>query len=66
MTTGTAVQKHYVTLKQLLAERPWLTERWLRRGVAMRTIPFSRAGGKLLFALEDLDGMVEANRVEPS
>jgi hypothetical protein len=56
----------YVTLAQALQERPWLTERWLRRKVAERRIPYAKADGRLLFSLEDIDRFVEARRVEAS
>jgi hypothetical protein len=56
--------KHYVTLKQLVEERPFVTERWVRRKVAERRIPYAKTDGKLLFALEDIDKMVEDSRVE--
>jgi hypothetical protein len=58
--------RQYSTLKQVVAQRPWITERWLRRKVAERRIPYSKADGILLFSLEDIDQFVEANRVEPS
>jgi hypothetical protein len=54
-----------VTLKQAIEQRPWLTERWLRRAVQERRLPFFKVDGKLVFNLADLDGYVETNRVTP-
>jgi hypothetical protein len=54
----------WVTVKQAVEARPWLTERWLRRKVYERRIPYAKADGRLLFALEDIDAYVAANRVE--
>jgi excisionase family DNA binding protein len=53
-----------VTLKQLLEARPWLTERFVRRLVAERRVPFSKVGERLLFDVADFDELVEAGRVE--
>ena len=53
-----------MTLKQLLKARPWMTERWVRRKVAGRRIPFAKADGILLFDLKDIDDFVERGRVE--
>jgi hypothetical protein len=33
--------------------------------VAEKRVPYAKAGGILLFALEDIDQFVEARRVEP-
>jgi excisionase family DNA binding protein len=41
-----------------------LTERWLRRLVYERRVPFHKVGGRLLFDLEDLDKLAESGRVE--
>lgn len=53
-----------VTLHQATAARPWLTDRWLRRLVAERRIPFHKVGGRLLFDLADIDNLAETGRVE--
>jgi excisionase family DNA binding protein len=58
------VTRTLVTLRQAVAERPWLTERWLRRLVYERRVPFHKVGGRLLFDLEDLDKLAESGRVE--
>jgi len=58
--------RSYVTLPQVLEARPWLTERYLRRLVYERRIPFSKLDNKLLFCLEDIDEYVERRRVEVS
>lgn len=61
MTTTT---RNYRTLPQVLEERPWLSERYLRRLVYERKIPFSKLDGRLLFDLADIDDYVERHRVE--
>lgn len=43
-----------------------MSERWLRRLVYERRIPYHKVGGKVLLALEDLDALVENGRVEPA
>ena len=55
-----------VTLLQALELRPWLTERWLRRLVAERRVPYTKLPGssRLLFDLDDLDQLAESGRVE--
>lgn len=64
MATVDRKKREWRTLPQVLVERPWLTERYLRRLVAERRIPYSKAGRKLLFDLADLDAFAEASRVE--
>ncbi len=56
--------RRFVTLAQLLAERPWLTERHARRLVAERRIPFYKPAGKLLFDLDEIDAWTEQARVQ--
>lgn len=56
----------YVTLTQLCDERPFLTERWVRRMVAQRRIPHYKLGGKLVFDLGEVDDMVRSHRVSPA
>ena len=53
-----------VTLKQALEQRPWLTERWLRKAVQKKLIPYFKLGTKLIFDLADIDSYVEQRRVE--
>jgi hypothetical protein len=55
-----------VTLVQAVEERPWLSERLLRRLVNERRVPFYKPAGRILFDLGELDEWVEAARVEPS
>jgi hypothetical protein len=58
----------WVRLDQLLEARPFLTERWVRRLVFERRIPFAKLGNgpkaRLIFNLDDVDAMVESGRVE--
>jgi phage terminase large subunit len=63
--TGTAVRREYLTLRQTLERYPWMSERWLRRKVAEKRLPYAKADGKLLFTAEDIDQFVERTRVEP-
>ena len=64
MSTTRPAAKQYVTFSQALEQRPWLTERWLRRAVQERRIPFFKVDGKLVFDLEEIDGYVAAHRIE--
>jgi excisionase family DNA binding protein len=57
--------RHFVTIKQATEQRPWLTERYARRLIQERRIPFHKLGAKVLLALEDVDSLAEAGRVEP-
>jgi len=59
------MSRRLVTLPQALEHHPWLTERYLRRLVAERRIPYYKpSGGRLLFDLADIDALVETSRVE--
>jgi len=59
------VSRRLVTLRQVLDERPWLTERYLRRLVAERRVTFYKPSpGRLLFDLDDIDKLAEVGRVE--
>jgi hypothetical protein len=58
------MSRQLVTLRQAVEQRPWLTERWLRRLVLERRVPFHKVGGKVLFDLADLDNLAEHGRVE--
>jgi excisionase family DNA binding protein len=59
-----SVTRHLVTLKEAVAVRPWLTERYARRLIGERRIPFHKLGSKVLLDLADLDAFAEAGRVE--
>lgn len=63
--TRSAARRNVVTLRQALAECPWLSERYLRRLVYERRIRYSKVGGKLLFDLADLDRIVNEGVVDP-
>lgn len=54
------------TLKQTVEERPWLTERWLRRLIYERRIRYRKVGNRVLLDLADVDALAEAGRVEPA
>ena len=58
--------RRMVTLVQAVEERPWLSERLLRRLVHERRVPFYKPAGRILFDLGELDEWVEAARVEPA
>jgi excisionase family DNA binding protein len=59
------VSRQLVNIPQAVEQRPWLTERFLRRLVAKRRIPYHKVGGRVLFDLADLDALAEQGRVEP-
>jgi len=61
-TTTTPGQ--FRTLAQTLEECPWLTERYLRRLVAERRVPFYKCGGRLLFIPAEIEARVQASRVD--
>jgi excisionase family DNA binding protein len=42
-----------------------VTERWIKRAVAERRIPYTRTGRLIQFKREDLDSYVEGNMVYP-
>lgn len=56
--------RQLVALKRVPEQRPWTTERILRRLVAEKRIAFHKVGGKVFFDLADLDAYAEAGRVE--
>lgn len=56
--------RNLVPLKKVPNERPWTTERLLRRFVAEHRIPYYKVAGRVLIDLADLDAMAEAGRVE--
>jgi hypothetical protein len=58
------MSRELVTLRQAVEQRPWLTERWLRRLVYERRVSFHKVGNRLVFDLADLDTLVEQGRVE--
>jgi Helix-turn-helix domain len=44
-----------VTLPQLIEQRPFLSERWVRSLVRAKALPFYKPAGKLLFSLSEID-----------
>jgi len=56
----------FVTVEQLIEQRPFLTERKVRQIVAERQVPFYKPGKRLLFDLRDIDDWVKRSRVEPA
>jgi excisionase family DNA binding protein len=56
--------RQLATVKRALEQRNWLNERYVRRLISERRIPFFKVGGKVLIDLEDLDRLVEAGRVD--
>ncbi len=54
-----------VPLVKVPTERPWATERKLRRMVAEHRVRYYKVDGRILFDLADLDAYAEAGRVEP-
>ncbi|HVA73119.1 MAG TPA: hypothetical protein VNF71_00965 [Acidimicrobiales bacterium] len=59
-----ATGRRYKSFAQAVADNDWLTDRWLRRAVQERRIPFFKVDGKLVFDQSELDGYVEAHRVD--
>ena len=57
------MSRKLVTLTQAVEQRPWLSERMIRRLVSERRIPYFKPAGRLLFDLEELDTWAEAGRV---
>jgi excisionase family DNA binding protein len=55
----------YVPLRDVANHRPWATERYCRRLVAERRVAFTKVGARVLIALEDLDALTEAGRIDP-
>lgn len=55
---------HYVSIRQAVAERPWLTERYARRLIYENRVAFSKVGGKVLVDLDDVDRIVAEGRRE--
>lgn len=54
-----------VALQKVPEERPWVTERRLRRFVSEKRVPFFKIDGRIFFDLADLDAYAEAGKVEP-
>lgn len=58
-----------VRLPQLLEQRTYLTERWVRsmcaRSIEEDRLPHYRVGGKLVFDLEEVDAFVRRNHRGP-
>jgi hypothetical protein len=51
-------------IPQVLEQKPYLTERQLRRWRAERRVTTYSAGGHVLFDLDDIDRYIEASRIE--
>jgi excisionase family DNA binding protein len=62
--------RQLVPLKEVPQHRPWATERYLRRLVSERRIPFHKLGTErqspVLIDLDDLDRFAEAARIDAS
>jgi excisionase family DNA binding protein len=63
---ATSDPTRFLTLQQVVDEYPWITERWLRRAVHEKRIPFYKVGGRLLFNPDELDQWIRDQRVEPA
>jgi len=57
--------RHLVPLRKVPELREWASERYLRRLVAERRVPFHKVGNRVLLDLDDLDALAEQGRVEP-
>jgi hypothetical protein len=60
--------ENLVSFKQLLERHPWMTERWLRRAVQQKRLPYYKVDGRLIFDLDEVNRYVlkPENRVEAS
>jgi hypothetical protein len=54
----------FITLQEVLGLYPWMTERWLRRAVHEKRVPFYKVGGRLLFDPQELAQYVRDQRVD--
>lgn len=60
------------TIPQVLAERPALRsagkqqDRWIRRTIYERRIPYYKSGGRVLVDLADIDAYLVGQRIEAS
>jgi hypothetical protein len=52
------------TIHQVVEERPWANERWLRRQIYEGVLGCYKVAGRVLIDLQELDGLVEAGRRE--
>jgi len=62
MSTETGNNRDLRTLPQVVAERQYLTIRWLRRLIYEGRVPSYKLGGKVLVDLGEIDAFVEASR----
>ena len=53
-------------LRTIPQERPYLTERFLRRLRAEHRVPTYSAGGRVLFDIDALDEHIESTLIDPS
>lgn len=62
--------RQLVPLKEVPQHRPWTNERYLRRLVSERRIPFHKMGAErqspVFIDLDDIDVFAESMRVDPS
>ncbi len=54
-----------LSIAQAVEQRPWLTERYARRLIHERRLPYYKVGGKVLLDDDDLDELENAGRVAP-
>lgn len=52
------------TIPQVEAERPWASQRYLRRLIFERRVPFYKVGRRVLISLAELDELVASGRIE--
>ena len=64
-TDGEIETRELRLLAQAVAERPWLSLRYLRRLVYEGRIRHYKVGGKVLVDLADIDALAESGRREP-
>lgn len=52
------------TIKQVTVERPWASERWLRRAIYEKRFRYFKVDGRVLIDLADLDAYAERGQVD--
>jgi excisionase family DNA binding protein len=57
--------REWRSVRDIPAERPWVTERWLRRLLHEKRIPYAKVGNKVLIDLHELDAYIERSIVDP-
>lgn len=65
MAEATSTVPRYLSPRQAGDAYPALGERYFRRLIADRRIPYAKVGAKVLLAVDDIEELIENGRVEP-